>query len=197
MRLFVTRELAIDPRAVVGGEIAVDVFEEDRAPTREEIVARARGASGLVTLLSDRIDGVLLDALGGSVRVVANHAVGYDNVDGKAARAKGITLCNVPDYGTEEVADSAIAMALALSRGVNFQNRRLQSERNDWTHLHVMPIYRLRKRVFAIVGLGRIGTAAALRAKALGMDVVFYDPYIKDGVDKALGIIENAVAKLS
>ena len=73
VRLFVTRKLAIDPGEVVGDGIAIDVFEAERAPTREELVARARGANGLVTLLADRVDGALLDALGGTVRVVANH----------------------------------------------------------------------------------------------------------------------------
>ncbi|MFO1092474.1 MAG: C-terminal binding protein [Planctomycetaceae bacterium] len=158
-----------------------------KADYEEEMVGRIEEADMLLVYHTIKITKKTIDNLR-HCKLIVRCGVGYDNVDGKAARAKGITLCNVPDYGTEEVADSAIAMALALSRGVNFQNRRLQSERNDWTHLHVMPILRLRGRKFAIVGLGRIGTAAALRAKALGMDVVFYDPYVKDGVDKALGI---------
>src|SRR5688572_17780886 len=158
-----------------------------KADFEEEMVGRIEDADMLLVYHTIKITKKTIDNLR-HCRLIVRCGVGYDNVDGKAAREKGITLCNVPDYGTEEVADSAIAMALALSRGVNFQNRRLQSERNDWSHLHVMPILRLRGRKFAIVGLGRIGTAAALRAKALGMDVVFYDPYVKDGVDKALGI---------
>lgn len=158
-----------------------------KADYEDEMVGRIEDADMLLVYHTIKITKKTIDNLK-HCKLIVRCGVGYDNVDGKAARARGITLCNVPDYGTEEVADSAIAMALALSRGVNFQNRRLQSERNDWTHLHVMPIWRLRGRVFAIVGLGRIGTAAALRAKALGMDVVFYDPYVKDGIDKALGI---------
>lgn len=158
-----------------------------KADVEEEMFGRIEEADMLLVYHTIRITKATIDRLQ-HCRLIVRCGVGYDNVDGKAARAKGITLCNVPDYGTEEVADSAIAMALALARGVNFQNRRLQSERNDWTHLHVMPILRLRGRVFGIIGLGRIGTAAALRAKALGMEVAFYDPYVKDGVDKALGV---------
>lgn len=175
----------LDREHKILGELA-DI-EALKADFEEEMVGRIEEADMLLVYHTIRITKKTIDNLK-HCRLIVRCGVGYDNVDGKAARAKGITLCNVPDYGTEEVADSAIAMALALSRGVNFQNRRLQSERNDWTHLHVMPILRLRGRKFAIVGLGRIGTAAALRAKALGMDVEFYDPYIKDGVDKALGI---------
>jgi D-3-phosphoglycerate dehydrogenase/C-terminal binding protein len=71
---------------------------------------------------------------------------------------------------------------------VSFFNNRLQRKHGDWSYMQGAPIFRLRGRVFAVIGLGRIGTAAALRAKALGMDVAFYDPYKQDGYDKALGL---------
>ena len=121
-------------------------------------------------------------------KLIARGGVGLDNVDREFARGRGIVVTNVPDYGSEEVADSAIGMALALARGTHFMNSRLRSGEGGWSYLQVVPLARLRRRVFAVVGLGRIGTAAALRAKALGMDVVFYDPYKPDGYDKALGI---------
>ena len=121
-------------------------------------------------------------------KLIVRCGVGFDNVDRVAARERGIPVANVPDYGTEEVADSAIGLTLSLTRGINFLNNRLQRKAGDWSYMQVAPILRLRGRVFGIIGLGRIGTAAALRAKALGMDVAFYDPYENDGVDKALGI---------
>ena len=121
-------------------------------------------------------------------KLIVRCGVGFDNVDRAAARARGIPVANVPDYGTEEVADSAIGLMLSLARGINFFNNRLQRRAGDWSYMQGAPLVRLRGRVFAVVGLGRIGTAAALRAKALGMDVAFYDPYEHDGVDKALGI---------
>jgi C-terminal binding protein len=121
-------------------------------------------------------------------KVIVRPGVGYDMVDIEAAREKGIPVCNVPDYGTEEVADSAMAMALSLMRGVNFLNSRLRRGEGDWSVEQAAPIQRLRGRVFGVVGLGRIGTAAALRAKAHGMEVVFYDPYVADGKDKSLGM---------
>jgi len=126
-------------------------------------------------------------------KLIVRCGVGYDNVDFKAARARGIPVANVPDYGTEEVADSAIGMALSLTRGISMLNSLLRSEGGDWSYSHAAPLPRLRSRVFGIVGLGRIGSAAALRAKALGMDVVYYDPYAPDGRDKSLGIrrVEN------
>jgi lactate dehydrogenase-like 2-hydroxyacid dehydrogenase len=120
-------------------------------------------------------------------RLIVRCGVGYDNVDHAFARTRGIPVANVPDYGTEEVADSAIGLMLALTRGINFHNNFLRPADADWRFHHVAPLYRLRGRTFAIIGLGRIGTAAALRAKTLGMDVVFYDPYKPDGYDKAVG----------
>ncbi len=121
-------------------------------------------------------------------KLIVRCGVGYDNVDWRFARERGIPVGNVPDYGTEEVADSAIALMLSLARGVNFLNNRMQRGAGDWSYMQVVPLVRLRGRVFGCVGLGRIGTAAALRAKALGMDVAFYDPYLVDGTDKALGV---------
>jgi D-3-phosphoglycerate dehydrogenase/C-terminal binding protein len=114
--------------------------------------------------------------------------VGFDNVDHAFARERGIAVANVPDYGTEEVADSAIGMMLALTRGINQFNTRLRDRPDPWMYQVFAPLRRLRGRTFAIVGLGRIGIAAALRAKALGMHVAFYDPYRQDGYDKALGV---------
>ncbi len=121
-------------------------------------------------------------------KIIVRPGVGYDGVDLDAAREHGIPVCNVPDYGTEEVADSALAMALSLTRGSHFLNSRLRRGLGHWNVDQGKPIHRLRGRVFGIIGCGRIGTAAALRAKAFGFDVVFYDPYLPDGVDKALGI---------
>ncbi len=121
-------------------------------------------------------------------KLIVRCGVGFDNIDARAARAKGIPLANVPDYGTEEVADSAIGLMLSLTRGINFFNNRLQRKVGDWAYMQGVPLMRLRGRVFGIIGLGRIGTAAAMRAKALGMDVAFYDPHKPDGHDKAIGV---------
>src|SRR5690242_8876880 len=121
-------------------------------------------------------------------KLIVRCGVGVDNVDRAFAAERGIPVANVPDYGTEDVADSAIAMFLTLCRGVHQMNSALRDGRGPWSYTQVQPIQRLRGSTFGIVGLGRIGTACALRAKALGMDVVFYDPLKPDGYDKAVGI---------
>ena len=122
-------------------------------------------------------------------RLIVRCGVGYDNIDHAFARKRGIDVANVPDYGSEEVADSAIGMALALGRGFHFLNNRLRDDPSTpWSYEPAKPLRRLRGETFGIVGCGRIGTATALRAKALGMRVAYYDPHTPDGRDKALGI---------
>ena len=121
-------------------------------------------------------------------KLIVRCAVGYDNIDHLVARGRGIPVCNVPDYGTEEVADTAIGLMLALARGNHFHNSRLRHGVMPWNYATAAPISRLRGKVFGVVGLGRIGTAAALRAKAFGMDVVYFDPFKPAGYDKALGV---------
>lgn len=119
-------------------------------------------------------------------RAIIRNGVGFDSVDIAAARDRGIAVCNVPDYGTEEVADHAIALTLALCRQLFPLDE--EAKRLGWV-IRVEPrLRRLRELTFGVVGLGRIGTAAALRAKALGFRVVFYDPYLPNGADKAVGI---------
>jgi len=119
-------------------------------------------------------------------RALIRNGTGYDSVDTQAAAARGIPVCNVPDYGTEEVADHAIALTLALCRQLFPLDA--EAKRLGWKINVAAKMRRLRTLQFGLVGLGAIGTATALRAKALGFRVVFYDPYLPRGTRKALGI---------
>ncbi|ONG54945.1 phosphoglycerate dehydrogenase [Pseudoroseomonas deserti] len=123
------------------------------------------------------------------LRAVVRMGVGYDRLDRVALAERGVAVCNVPDYGTTEVADHAVALALALRRGIALHH---DLQRGDspaaWTQVETPLIQRLGEQNFGILGLGRIGTAVALRARAFGFDVAFYDPHLPNGVDRALGI---------
>lgn len=157
------------------------------AMSEDDLVGRIEDADAIMVYHYFRFTRRTIDRLE-SCRVIVRPGVGYDGIDIAAAAERGIPVCNVPDYGTEEVADSALAMALSLARGSHFLNSRLRRGPGAWNVEAARPVSRLRGRVFGVIGCGRIGTAAALRAKAFGLDVVFFDPYLPDGVEKALGI---------
>lgn len=148
--------------------------------------------------LRDRVNGILTlkmsmseaeVALFPNLRVIVRMGVGYDRLDRIALAAAGVTVCNVPDYGTCEIADHAMALALSLRRGVllHHEHQRYDSPA-PWMYIDTPLVARIQKATIGIIGMGRIGTAVALRAKAFGWNVLFYDPYAVNGLDKALGI---------
>lgn len=123
------------------------------------------------------------------VRLVVQAGVGFNHIDLDACARRGIAVCNTPDYGTTEVADHAIALMLTLVRGTAAYNARLLAREIAWSTaaLALAPVRRLRGLTFGVVGLGRIGLAAALRARAFGLAVAFHDPLLPPGTELALG----------
>ena len=123
------------------------------------------------------------------LRAICRMGVGYDNLDRVAANGRQIMILNVPDYGTTEVADHAMSLALALRRGLLMH---LEAQRADppaaWRYIDDPLLKRSSVQTFGIVGMGRIATAVALRAKAFGFRVVFFDPNLPNGVELGLGI---------
>ncbi len=127
------------------------------------------------------------------LRAIVRMGVGYDRIDRAAAAARGIVVCNVPDYGTTEVADHAIALALTLRRGILLHHEaQRRTPPAAWAPIETPLVRRLDVQTFGVLGLGRIGTAAALRARALGFRVVFFDPYRPNGTERALGLTRAA-----
>lgn len=121
-------------------------------------------------------------------RAIQQGGVGYNHIDLDQAARQGITVLNTPDYGTTEVADHAVALALNLSRGIQAYDRRLRRSNDSWDARTLKSVRRLGSLRCGIIGLGRIGTAAALRFKAFGMEVGFYDPYKPAGSELSLGL---------
>lgn len=121
-------------------------------------------------------------------KVIVRIGIGYDIVDVDAAHALGIPVCNVPDYGTDDVADHALGLILALRRGITIFNDAVRAGNDGWAYTTAGPLARLTGHTLGIVGFGRIGTAVALRAKAFGLRVKVYDPYAPPGQEKAIGV---------
>ncbi|KAL8570234.1 hypothetical protein ACOMHN_029934 [Nucella lapillus] len=127
-----------------------------------------------------------------SLRVIIRIGSGYDNVDVKAAGEMGIAVCNVPGYGVEEVADSTLCLILNLYRRTfwlaNMMREGKKVSGPEQLREAAQGSARIRGDTLGIVGLGRVGTAVAIRAKVFGFNVIFYDPYLADGIEKSLGI---------
>src|SRR5262249_37461325 len=149
----------------VANLVALDAYAED------DLRGRVEDADALMLYHNIEIRRATIERLS-RCKLIVRCGVGYDNVDHQFASSRGISAANVPDYGTEEVSDSAIGLTLALTRGIHLFNSLYRSEaREGWTYLAGAPLVRVRGRVFGVVGFGRIGSATALRARALGMDV--------------------------
>ncbi len=143
---------------------------------RESLLREIRGASGLISWISDRVDGEVLDAAGDGLRVVASYAVGHDNIDLEACRGRNVVVTNTPHAVTEGTANMAWALLLAVSRRVLAGDRHARSGR--WAEQGALSPtdfvgQDLTGRTMLIVGAGRIGLATAMRAQAFGMRVAY------------------------
>jgi phosphoglycerate dehydrogenase-like enzyme len=127
------------------------------------------------------------------LRAICRMGVGYDNLDRVAAAERQIMILNVPDYGTTEVADHAMALVLSLRRGLLLHHETQRANPPAvWGYIDDPLVRRSSVQTFGIVGMGRIATAVALRAKAFGFRVIFYDPHLPNGVELGLGIHRSA-----
>ena len=170
-RVFVTRVLPFPALERLEAEHEVDTWPRDTPPPPEELRAHAREAEALLTMVSDRIDGELLDAAP-NLCAIANFAVGTDNIDLDAAAARGIPVGNTPDVLTDATADLTFALILALARGIVSGAETVRAgEWRTWDPAGDLGTD-LAGATLGIVGRGRIGEAVARRAAGFGMDVV-------------------------
>ncbi len=144
-----------------------------------ELITNAADADAILVQYAS-ITAEVMDALP-RLRAIGRYGVGVDSVDVAAATARGIAVCNVPDYGTESVSDHAIGLTLAAARGIARLDRGVRAGSFDLTA--VRPLFQTRGRVFGIIGMGRIGTATARKAAGLGYEVIGYDVAATPGID--------------
>jgi len=155
----------------------------DRPLSAEELHGHVAGADAAITLLHDRVDDAFLDAAGPGLRVVANVAVGYDNIDVAACRARGVIATNTPGVLTDATADIAFALILMATRRLG-EGERLIRSGTPWSwNMFFLLGTGLQGKTLGVVGLGLIGQATARRARAFGMDVVYAG---RSGADPAV-----------
>lgn len=172
MNIFVTRKLPASVIAKLESVGSVEVYNGEGTITPEELRAAVVGKHGLVTMLTERVDDALLDA-GKDLKVVANVAVGYNNIDVPACRARGVICTNTPDVLTESVADFTWALILAVTRRLSEGERVVRKhEWKGWAFDYMLGT-ELRGKQLGLIGLGRIAKAVAARAGVFGMRVAY------------------------
>ena len=176
-KVYITRKLpdAVETRMreLFDAELNID----DTPRSQPELVAAVKSADVLVPTVTDRIDAALIDQAGPQLKLIASFSNGFDHIDVDAAARRGITVTNTPNVLTEDTADMTMALILALPRRLVEGSRILTGKPGEWAGWS--PTWMLGRRIWGkrigIVGMGRIGTAVARRAKAFGLSIHYHN----------------------
>jgi glyoxylate reductase len=190
-KLFVTRELFTDVIEKLKKYYDVEVWDRYQPPPYEILLEKVKEVDALASLLSDRIDCNLLQQAK-RLRIVAQYAVGYDNIDVECATRLGIYVTNTPGVLTEATAELTWALILAVARRIVEADTFVRwgewwRTKTGW-HPHMMLGLELKGKTLGIVGLGRIGSRVAEIGKAFGMKIIYYDPSRNEALEKQLGV---------
>ena len=173
--VLVTRPIMDGPLARLRERCDVTVHENEFGIPRDELLKVVEGRDALITMLTERVDAELLAAAGTRLRIVANHAVGFDNVVLADCNAAGVMATNTPDVLTETTADTAFALIMAAARRIG-EGERFLRRREPWIWGPLMMLGQdLHHKTIGIVGFGRIGQAVARRARGFGIRVIYAD----------------------
>lgn len=181
MKIFVTRQIPGDhiEKLKVGGN-DVTVSEFNRSLTPEELLDKSKGVDALLCLLTDRIDGDLVDAIGPQLKIVSNYAVGFDNIDVKALSDRGILVTNTPsDEVNESVAEHSWALMMALSRRIIEADEATRRGAYHGWEPDIFLGHMMVGKTLGIVGLGRIGKMVAKKAQGYNMQII-YNKHARD-----------------
>lgn len=178
-KVFVTRAIPEKGFELIRDFYDVDVWPNELPPNRAELLQHVRGIDGLLCLLTDQIDGEVMDAAGPQLKVISNHAVGFDNIDVNAATARKIPVGNTPDVLTDATADFAFALMMAVARRIPEAERYVHEGKwKTWGPMILLGVD-LKGATLGLIGFGRIGKAMARRAVGFDMHVIYYTPHEK------------------
>lgn len=173
--VLVTRELLPEAMAFLRGQVSIEVGASDRNMTHAELLVKAADKKGLLTTLADVIDREVIDSAPG-LKIIANCAVGYNNIDLAYARLKGILVTNTPDVLTETTAELTLALILAVLRRIPQADRLIRAGGFEGWALDFWLGKDLSGARLGIIGFGRIGRAVARLASAFGAKILYHDP---------------------
>ncbi len=195
-RVFITRRIPEAGLDLLRRETQAEIWPEELPPPYEVLLEKVHGLQGLLCLLTDRIDAALMEAAGGSLKVISQMAVGYDNIDVPAATARRIPVGHTPGVLTEATADFTWALLMAAARRVVEADRFVRAGRwKTWGPTLLMGPD-VAGATLGIVGLGRIGQAVARRAQGFAMRVLYHDRERRPDAEEALGITFSAFEDL-
>ncbi|WP_079507125.1 2-hydroxyacid dehydrogenase [Mesobacillus jeotgali] len=190
--VFITRRMPEETIADLTDRFEVKMWDHEDIPApREVLLAEAKKASGMITMLSDKIDEELLSA-GENLKVVANLAVGFDNVDLEAATKRGIVVTNTPDVLTETTADLTFALLMAAARRIVEAADYIKADKWKGWGPYLLAGNDVYGKTIGIVGMGKIGEAVARRAKGFGMDILYHNRSRKPEAEKEIGAIYSS-----
>ena len=174
-RVFVARRIPDEGLDPIIEACDLDLWDDDLPPPRPELLTRVAGCDGVLTLLTDGVDDEFLDAAGSGLKVVANYAVGFDNIDVAACARRGVAVGNTPGVLTETTADLAFALLMAAARRLPEGSRYVRDGQwKTWGPLLLLGPD-VHGATIGIVGFGRIGQAVARRAQGFGMRILYHD----------------------
>lgn len=178
-KVFVTRLIPEKGLELIRDICDLDLWSNELPPTREELLQHVRGVDGLLCLLTEQIDGEVMDEAGTSLKVISNLAVGFDNIDVLAATARKIPIGNTPEVLTDATADFAFALMTSVTRRISEGERYIRD--GKWKTWGPMVLLggELTGATLGLIGFGRIGQAMARRATGFNMRVIYYDPHEK------------------
>ena len=185
-KVFISRKMRDAGLDLVLEFCDADVWDEEMPPTRDVLLEKVRGVDGLLSMLTDRVDAELLDAAGPQLKVVSNHAVGFDNIVVPDATARGIPIGNTPGILTDATADIAFALLLTAARRIVESEKYIREGKWKTWHPSMLLGMDLAGKTLGIVGFGRIGRAVAKRAVGFGMRIIYYSP----GAESEFGAIK-------
>ena len=175
--VLVTRRLPQEALDRIAAWCDMTLYDGEGAMARDQLLTEVAGKTGAITLLTDRVDEEFLDVAGPELKIVANYAVGFDNIDVEACTRHGVLACNTPEVLTETTADTAFALMMAAARRIAEGDRFIRSG-TPWIWGPLMLLGQdVHHATLGIVGFGRIGQALARRARGFAMRVLYYDMY--------------------
>jgi glyoxylate reductase len=189
MKVFITRELPeIAFRLLKKNKISFDYYKKDQPIPRELLLEKIKSCEALISLLTEKIDREIIDQMP-KCKIIANYAVGYNNIDIDYAKKKNILVTNTPDVLTESTADLTMALVLACARRLSEGEKLLRSGKFKGWKPKLLLGMELKEKTFGILGAGRIGSAVARRAKSFGTNIIYVDS------NRNLKLEEDTVAR--